>query len=260
MKKRILAAAVLLLMVGTVAVMAQPRNMLPRFPELIIEKGLSESFEVSECAAKVDISGNDADSSVKVTIKNVSEKPVSSSIKYRILYPAGESHVRIRIDGKSVRFDRANPRHAFELQPGAVINFEISARASVNYSVDSVRKALREQEDENNKRKKGFLMEDFTRLFEREKYGRRFMVGPLVSKWGLFPVDFVKTSIEVSVPSEFVLVSPNAEIWKESHSGNTRVFKSEALENFAAAVFLPEGDREDFIKTQQVLTSDNFMH
>ncbi len=260
MRNRIFAAVLMLLMTGTTPIQAQPRNMLPRFPELIIEKGLSESFEVSECAAKVDISGNDADSSLKVTIKNITDKPISSSIKYRVLYPAGESHVRIRVDGKSVSFDRANPRHAFELQPGAMINFEITARTSVNYSVDSVRKALRDQEDGNNKRKKGFLMEDFTRLFEREKFGRRFMVGPLVSKWGLFPVDFLKTSIEISVPSEFTMVSPNAEIWKESHSGNTRVFKSEALENFAAAVFLPEGDREDFIKTQQVLTSENFMH
>ncbi|PKL48420.1 MAG: hypothetical protein CVV42_09865 [Candidatus Riflebacteria bacterium HGW-Riflebacteria-2] len=259
MIKRIFAVALVLLLVGTVSIQAQQRNMLPRFPELIIEKGLSESFEVSECAAKVSISGNDADSTLKVTIKNKADKPVSSSMKFRILYPAGESHVRIRVDGKSVRFDRTSPRHTFELQPGAMINFEISARTSVNYSVDSVRKALREQEDKI-KRKKGFLMEDFSRLFEREKFGRRFMIGPLVSKWGLFPVDFIKSSIEVSVPSEFVMVSPNAEIWKESHSGNTRVFKSEALENFAAAVFLPEGDREDFIQTQQVLTSENFMH
>ena len=260
MKKRIIAAALLLLMVGTALVQAQPRNMLPRFPELVIEKGLSESFEVSECAAKVNISGNDAESSLKVSMKNVSDKVVNSSIKFRILYPAGESHVRIRVNNKAIKFDRSNPRHAFELKPAETIDFEINARTSINYSVDSVRKALREQADEEGKRKKGFLMEDFTRLFEREKFGRRFMVGSLVSKWGLFPVDFVKASVEISVPSEFVMVSPNAEIWQETHSGNTRVFRSEALENFSAAVFLPEGDREDFIKTQQVLTSENFMH
>lgn len=260
MRKRIFAVALVLLLAGSVVVQAQPRNMLPRFPELIIEKGLSESFEVSECTAKVIISGNDADSSLKVAMKNTTDKAVGSSVKFRILYPAGESQVRIRVNGKSVKFDRSNPRHAFELQPGETINFEINARTSVNYSVDSVRKALREQQDENEKRKKGFLMEDFTRLFEREKFGRRFMVGPLVSKWGLFPVNFVKASIEISVPSEFVMVSPSTEIWKETHSGNTRVFRSEALENFAAAVFLPEGDREDFIKTQQVLTSEQFMH
>lgn len=259
MKKRIFASILVILLISVVSAQAQPRNMLPRFPELIIEKGLSESFEVIECAAKVSISGNDADASLKVQMKNISDKAVNSSIKFRILYPASESQVRIRVDGKATKFDRSNPRHAFELQPGGIIDFEINARTSVNYSVDSVRKALRDQEGESQ-RKKGFLMEDFTKLFEREKFGRRFMVGSLVSKWGLFPVDFSKASIEVSVPSEFVVVSPSAEIWQQTQSGNTRIFKSAALENFSSAVFLPEGDREDFIKTQQVLTSDHFMH
>jgi len=238
---------------------AQQRNMLPRFPELIIEKGLSESFSVVECIAKVDISGNNAESSLKVDMKNISGKPLSSSVKFRILYPTGESQVRIRVNGKPFKFERANPRHSFQLAPDQNINFEIKARTSVNYSIDSVRKALREQEDDS-KRKKGFLMEDFTRLFEREKFGRRFMVGPLVSKWGLFPVEIVSSSIEVKVPSEFVMVTPNADIWQHSQHGNTRIFRSDARENFSSAVFLPENDREDFIQTQKVLTSDKFMH
>lgn len=260
MRNRIFAIILGLIMVGALSADAQQRNMLPRFPELIIEKGLSENFEVTECAAKVKISGNDADASLKIQMKNVTDKPVSSSIKFRILYPAGESQVRINIDGKAKRYDRANPRHTFELKPGEAISVEINARTSVNYSVDSVRKALRDQEEEGGRGKKGFLIEDFTKLFEREKFGRRFMVGPLVSKWGLFPVDFSKASIEVSVPSEFVMVTANADIWKQNQSGNTRTFTSDALENFAAAVFLPEGDREDFIATQKVLSSDNFMH
>lgn len=259
MRKRIFASIFVAILISVVSAQAQPRNMLPRFPELIIEKGLSESFEVIECAAKVNISGNDAEASLQVQMKNVSDKAVSSSIKFRILYPTSESQVRIRVDGKSTRFDRNNPRHAFELQPGGIISFEINARTSVNYSVDSVRKALRDQENEGQ-RKKGFLMDDFTRLFEREKFGRRYMIGSLVSKWGLFPVEFSKSSIEVSVPAEFVVVSPNAEIWQQSQTGNTRIFKSDAIENFSSAVFLPEGDREDFIKTQQVQTSDHFMH
>lgn len=259
MRKRIFATILVTILVSIVSVQAQPRNMLPRFPELIIEKGLSESFEVSECVARVNISGNNADASVKVQIKNVSDEAVNSSIKFRILYPASESQVRIRVDGKAIKFDRSDPRHAFELPPGGIISIEINARTSINYSVDSVRHALRDQESEG-KRKKGFLMEDFTKLFEREKFGRRFMVGSLVSKWGVFPVDFSKSSIEVSVPSEFVMVSANAEIWQQSQSGNTSIFKSDAIENFSSAVFLPEGDREDFIKTQQVLTSDQFMH
>lgn len=239
---------------------AAPRNMLPRFPELIIEKGLSENFKVTDCQAKVKISDNDADSTLKVSIINQGSTAVKSSVKFRILYPTAESQVRLRINGKQVSYSRANPRHEFELQPQETINIDLSARIQVNYSVDGVRKALREQESDKDNKKKGFVMSDFTTLFEREKFGKRFMVGSLVSKWGVFPVEFANVSIEVAVPNDYSMVASSTETWKESRSGNSKVFLTTAMENFSGAVFLPEGDREEFIQTQKILNSENFMH
>ncbi len=240
---------------------AAPRNMLPRFPELIIEKGLSENFKVTECRAHVKISGTDADTGVKVQLLNQGSSAVKSSLKVRILYPTSENQVKIKIDGKSQKYDRANPRHEFELQPQQSISIELSARTQINYSVDSVRKALREQEEEEKQTKrKTFLMSDFTSLFEREKFGHRFMVGPIVSKWGVFPIDFTGVDIEVNVPSEFVMVTENSEIWKESRNGGSKVFRTSDPELFKNAVFLPESDKEDFIKTQKILSSEKFLH
>lgn len=248
----------LVLVAGSLS--AAPRNMLPRFPEIIIEKGLSEQFQVTGCEARVKIYGSDAESSLKVTIKNQSQKPVESSVKFRILYPTSENQVKINVNGKNIGYRRDKPRHVFTLQSGESIIFDLSAKVSINYSVDSVRKALREQEKEESDKKRGFLLDDFTRLFEREKYGRRFMVGPLVSKWGVFPLDFAAIDLEIEVPEDFVLVSNSNEAWQETKTRGGRVFRSTSLDGFAAAVFLPESDREDFISTQKVLSSERFMH
>lgn len=258
-KKSILIALLLLI---SSALNAAPRNMLPRFPELIIEKGLSEHFKVINCQAKVKIAGTDADSNIKVQLQNQGNSVVKSSVKLRVLYPTSENQIKFKIDGKQASYSRSNPRHEFELQPQQIINFEISARTQVNYSVDSVRKALREQQEdeENQKKRKSFLMSDFTSLFEREKFGKRFMVGPIVSKWGVFPIDFSGVEIEISVPSDFVMVTENADKWAETKTGGSKVFRTSDLELFKNAVFLPETDREDFIKTQQILTSEKFLH
>lgn len=250
----------LLLVMLTSGLAAAPRNMLPRFPELIIEKGLSESFQVTGCDARVKLYGTDAESSVKVTIKNKGQSAVQSSVKFRVLYPSSETQVRVKVNGKQIGYNRDKPRHTFNLQPDESIVFDLTAKMSINYSVDNVRKALREQEDDSEGQRRGFLVDDFTRLFEREKFGRRFMVGPLVSKWGVFPVDFAAVNLEISVPGDFVMVTPAAEAWQETSSKGGKVYKTTAVEGFAAAVFLPETDREDFIQTQKILTSERFMH
>jgi len=261
LKNRIFIKSCLLILVLVASSLsAAPRNMLPRFPEIIIEKGLSEHFQVTSCEARVKIYGSDAESSLKVTIKNRSQEPVESSVKFRILYPTSENQVKVNVNGRNIGYRRDNPRHVFTLQAEESIEFDLHAKVSVNYSVDSVRKALREQEQEEPDKKRGFLLDDFTRLFEREKYGKRFMVGPLVAKWGIFPLDFAGVNIEVEVPEDFVLVGNSDNTWQESKSRGRRVFRSTASEGFAAAVFLPESDREDFISTQKVLSSERFMH
>lgn len=252
--------AIIVLTAVTSGLMAAPRNMLPRFPEVIIEKGLSENFKVTECKARVDISGNDADTAVNVSIINRGATAVKSSLKFRVLYPTSESQIRVRINGKQINYSRNNPRHEFELQPQETIKVDIAARMQVNYSIDGVRKALREQEAEKGQTNRKFLINDFTSLFEREKFGKRFMVGPLVSKWGVFPVEFDHINIEVAVPSEFAIVAQAADAWQESRNGNAKVFTTTGLENFNGVVFLPENDREEFIKTQKILTSESFMH
>ncbi len=260
MKKITAVLLILFLLAVSSSSYASPRNMLPRFPELIIEKGLSENFQVTSCDAHVKVYDSDAESSLKVTIKNQGKNAVDSSVKFRILYPTSENQVKVSVNGKNIGYRRDKSRHTFTLQPDESIVFQLNAKVSVNYSVDSVRKALREQEKEETDNKRGFLMDDFTRLFEREKYGRRFMVGPLVSKWGVFPVDFAAVNVEVEVPEDFALVTENASVWQESRGRSGRIFKSAAIEGFASAVFLPESDKEEFIQTRKILSSDKFMH
>ncbi len=258
--KKYLRLLVILLALSAVSLQASPRNMLPRFPELIIEKGLSEHFKVTSCDARVRVYGNDAESSLKVTVKNQGLDPLESSVKFRILYPTSENQIRVSVNGKNINYRRDQPRHTFTLKPDESIVFDLNAKVSINYSIDSVRKALREQERDKSDKKRGFLLEDFTSFFEHEKYGRRFMVGPLVSKWGVFPVDFAAVNLEIEVPDDFTLVANASDTWQLSKSHNNRVYKSTAVDGFAGAVFLPETDREEFLQTQKILSSEKFMH
>lgn len=241
-------------------VQASSKTLLPRFPEIIIEKGLSQNFLVSECKARCAINGNESDSSIWITLTNQSSDPIESSIKYRVLYPMGDSQTRIRANGKSISYDRKNPRLAFTLQPEESIKFEIHARSTINYSIDAVRKALREEKEESQSKRKRFVLDDFTKFFSREKFGHRFMVGGIISKWGIFPLKFDKVDIEVIVPANFVLVASNEEEWDLRETGREKTFRFSKDEGFNAAVFLPESDKEDFIKTQEILTSEKFMH
>lgn len=249
-----------MLVLSTSALMASPRNMLPRFPELIIEKGLSEFFRVTSCDGHVKLYGNDAESSLKVTVKNQGTTPVDSSVKFRILYPTSENQVKVSVNGKNIGYRRDKARYTFTLQPDESIVFDLHAKMSINYSVDSVRKALREQEQDEPDKKRGFLMADFSKLFEREKYGKRFMVGPLVSKWGIFPVDFTAVNLEIEVPDDFTLVANASDTWQETRNRSNRIFKSTAVDGFAGAVFLPETDREEFLQTQKIMSSERFLH
>lgn len=260
MTRNFLILSVILLVLVTSTLMGAPRNMLPRFPELIIEKGLSEFFRVTSCEGRVKLYGSEAESSLKVTVKNQGASPVDSSVKFRVLYPTSENQVRVMVNGKNIGYRRDKARYTFSLQPDESIVFDMHAKVSINYSVDGVRKALREQEQDEPDKKRGFLLTDFSKLFEREKYGRRFMVGPLVSKWGVFPVDFNAVNLEIEVPDDFALVANASDTWQETKSRNNRVFKFSAVDGFAGAVFLPESDRDEFLKTQKIMSSERFLH
>lgn len=240
---------------------AASKNLLPRFPEIVLEKGFSENFQVSECIAKVRINEDSARSSVNLSLLNRSDNKIKSSVKFRILYPTSESQVQIRVNGKAIKYDRNSPRHSFELDSNAGISFEISAQTSINYSIDGVREALRKEHAEDaQKKNKKFDLGGLIKLFDREKFGRRFLVGPIASKWGVFPLEFGKVQLEVIVPSDFTLVSPESAKWESRKQGREVVYTFNSGDGFEAAVFLPEPDRADFIKTQEILTSSEFMH
>ena len=233
------------------------RNLLPRIPEFIIEKGYSDSFEVTDCKVKVKISGSTAESTLEVLIKNISDNVVKSSIKFRILYPTSKSMVRLKVNGKSANYNRENPRHSFKLASQESLRLELKAKTSINYSVDSVREALREEAAQAKKR---FALQDFSKLFAREKFGKRFMIGPLVSKWGIFPISFKNVSIKVTIPRHFSLFSNNMEKWTENKKANGITYSYTQTDGFSGSVFLPETDVKEFSQRQKVLTSKEFMH
>lgn len=239
---------------------AASRNLIPRFPEVVIEKGFSENFLITDCNAKVRIQNNEADSTIKLNLKNRSNKELKSSIKFRILYPTSESQIRIKINGQAFNYSRQFSRHAFTLKPQEGLAIEISTRTSVNYSIDSVREALRKDNEEQAKKGKKFDLGNLMKLFDREKFGKRFMVGPIASKWGVFPLDFDKVELEIIVPADFAIVAQNPEKWTSRQRNRETIHNFTGNEGFAGAVFLPENEKDEFIKAQEILTSSEFMH
>ncbi|GAB4270921.1 MAG: hypothetical protein Kow0029_08130 [Candidatus Rifleibacteriota bacterium] len=239
---------------------ATSRNLLPRFPEIILEKGFSENFEVTDCIAKVRIVDDTAQATLKVTLKNCSDKTIKSSAKFRILYPTSVNQIRIKVNDKAINYDRNSPRHIFELGKNESITFKLSAKTDINYSIDSVREALRKQNEEHQAKGKKFDLSGLMKLFEREKFGKRFLIGPLVSKWGIFPLNFSKVDLEVIVPSDFTIVSQAADKWNKRNKNRESTYTYSDSEGFDGTVFLPETDKEEFVKTQKILTSSEFMH
>ena len=250
------------IIIVTPRINAATRNMLPRFPEVILEKGFSSNFIVTDCNASARIYNDTAETNLKLTILNRSPKTIKSSVKFRVLYPTSNNQIRVKVNGRSIGYNRKSPRYKFTLESSKEISFEINAKTSVKYSVDNLRKSLREEYENNRKKKKGkkFDLGGLMKLFDREKFGRRFMVGPVASKWGVFPLEFGKVTIKVSVPDNFTLVAQNSDKWQVKKQGDEQYFTFNNVEGFAGSVFLPENDKEDFIKTQKIMTSDEFMH
>lgn len=241
--------------------MGASRNLLPRFPEIVLEKGFSENFLVTECLAKARIHKDEAQASINLTLQNRSDKTIKSSVKFRILYPTSSNQVRIKVNGKSVNYNRESPRHSFELAKDASISFQISAKININYSIDGVREALRkEHEAEAKKKGKKFSLDGFMKFFDRENFGKRFLIGPIASKWGVFPLDFTKVQLEVIVPSDFAIVAQESDKWQSKTGSNESTYTFSHKDGFAGVVFLPETDKKEFIKTQKILNSSEFMH
>jgi hypothetical protein len=56
------------------------------------------------------------------------------------------------------------------------------------------------------------------------------------------------------------MVSQVADKWETKKRGRETTYLFNSGEGFEGSVFLPESEREEFIKTQKILTSSEFMH
>ena len=246
-------------------------NVLPRFPEIVIEKEYSQYFKVSECTAKAEIRDEIASTKLVATLVNISDKEVSSSVKFRILYPTNINNISIKIDGKNFKYTAENPRYAFTLKAGESVNFEMKTNVSVNYSIDAVKKAIKQMEEEQKsggvrkvntsvKEKGQALADGFMKLFKaNDRQGKRFQISQLVSKWGVFPVDFEKLDLQIVVPEKFAVITDNESIWTRSSAhGGMVTYKTTDVDYYMDAIFLPETDVEHQKATLRVLKSDLF--
>ena len=270
--KRVITIILIFISLFSAESFATERNILPRFPEIVIEKEYSQYFKVKTCKAKATIEGDIAKTSLSAVLSNISDKDISSSVKFRILYPTGLNNISIKINGKDFKYEPENPRYSFSLKPQEDIDFSMNAHVYINYSIDAVRDSLKRMEKNENqggvrnkksvKNKGQELGESFMRLFKaNDRYGRRFQVGSLVSKWGLFPVDFENLSLEVTVPGDFTVITSFESIWQDKTKTKKAVtYKTSDVDNYGDAVFLPSADKEEHLATMEVLKSSKFKY
>ncbi len=262
-------SCILCFLFATVTAKATDHNILPRFPEIVIEKSYSQFFKVKDCQAKASIENDIAVTSLKAVLANVSDKEVASSVKFRILYPSSVSKITINVNGKSFKYDPENPRYSFSLKPNEEIKFEMNANVYINYSIDAVRRAIKRKEEEEKagvkdarsvKEKGQDIANSFLRFFKsNDRYGKRFQIGSLISKWGLFPVDFEKINVEIKVPENFTVITSSESAWQDvKKAKRILTYKTSDTENYSDAIFLPEADKEEQLKTMEILKSDYF--
>lgn len=250
---------------------ATEHNLLPRFPEIVIEKEYSQYFKVKDCQAKAIIEGDHASTDLKAVLANISDKDISSSIKFRILYPMNINNINIKINNKPFKYDPEQPRYSFSLKPNEEIKLEMKADVSILYSIDAVRKSIKKMEEEEKsggvidvkksaKSKGQDLANSFLRFFKsNDRYGKRFQIGPLVSKWGLFPVDFEKISLEIKTPENFTIITSYENIWQDvTKNKKVYTYKTTDTDNYNDAIFLPQSDKEEQLATMEVLKSERF--
>jgi len=246
-----LLAVFLFLLFAADASFAASRNLMPRLPEFVLERGYSDAFQVVACEVKSHLTEETADSQVRITLRNISENKVQTSLKIRVLYLTSEAAAQVEVNGRPFKYDRTNPRLPFVLEPGQEITLQVKARHGIQYSLEA---AAREQKtvtlEDAAPKKRGFALNELRSLFDNEKFEKRFMVGPLVSKWGIFPIDFKNVKIDIVVPKEYDAVLPDPAVWQTTRDNRSKSFTFEGVDGFAAAVFLPEKDAAAFRQAQ----------
>jgi hypothetical protein len=257
MKRTIFLTILLLNLAGLT--FANPHNLLPRFPEIIIQQGMTENYAADSLTAIATIQDNYAHTVVNTDLRNISQTKAFTSVKFRILYPKNLSSIKIKINGSDFNYTPERNTYNFWLNPNEAVNFHIEANVSINYSINAVRKALKEEEKAKKNIKTTFA-EDFAAYFNTEKYGKRFMTGNIVSKWGIFPLSIKKLEIAATTPPNMILVSENNEVWNQKSRVKQNHFYCNDSKSYNSAVFVPEKDKEDFLETQKILNSKKFIH
>lgn len=240
---------VVLIVVLLLSVIALPasasRNLLPRLPQVVIEKGFSDAFLVTNCVVHAEVVNDVVSSRVSLELKNVSTEPLNTSLKVRLLYLANDQAIKIQVNGKNVPFDRKQGRLPLSLAAGETLTLVINARQNILYNLD-VMKAEAERQKDEDKNFRRFALDELTKLFGRENFGRRLMIGPFVSKWGVFPVTFNKVSIEVKVPRDFVMIAPASTTWQVQTTSRNQICTFSGTDEYAGTVFLPSTDESAF--------------
>jgi len=235
------------LFLGVATVRAE-HQLLPRFPEFVIEKGYSDAFRVESIVGSADLVNDRANSELTVVLTNVSERAINTSIKVRVLYLVAGRACQIWVDGNQVRFDRQNPRLPVNLQPNQKVTIKVAAEQETLYNLDAGKpKPAQGAKSEGDSKR--FSLNDLQKMFNverEERLGKRYLVGPLVTKWGVFPVEVRSLSLRIRTPHDFGVYMPTTEpsAWQlEDKGGNHRVFTCADAGRFAGAIFLPEKDR-----------------
>ena len=71
--KRVITIILIFISLFSAESFATERNILPRFPEIVIEKEYSQYFKVKTCKAKATIEGDIAKTSLSAVLSNISD-------------------------------------------------------------------------------------------------------------------------------------------------------------------------------------------
>ncbi|NLM17758.1 MAG: hypothetical protein GX221_08595 [Candidatus Riflebacteria bacterium] len=230
------------------------RNMLPRFPEIVFKLRNSASLSVTELKASADIGDSKALSEIEADFKNVSDSKISGEMKIRVLYPVSERDIKIFVDGKKTSYSPDRMRKFF-LDPGKSMKIKINAESYTKYSAEAVRKALSENhKDRRNRKREDTFKGSFARFFKGiQKYENRFMTGNIVSNLGLFPLSVDKCSLVISVPLDYIAITPNEEAWTKKREDKKLLYISASNDAYNSLTLMPEKEKESFLQTRELM-------
>lgn len=248
------------------------RNLIPRLPEIIIEKGYSEYFTVNECKIKAKIENEIVKSKLFISILNTSQTPIESTIKIRALYLLSDDSLKLKISGQTQKFTRKNNRYNITLEPNKPITFEIEAIQNILYNLEDQINELKNKKQRSifattssdskkteNKFKANSIMQDLIKYFDNENYTKALSIGTIVSKWGVFPVNFNNVNIELIIPNNYeAIINSNLNEWNLQKRSSEKIYSYQCSENcsdkFKEVIFIVGKDALKFRELQKYLS------